>query len=72
MLLANHGVVAIGDTVEDACLLAAQVEWAAEIAYLARTLGGETALSADEQAWYGRNYGIALGCGSPGMASSDR
>jgi L-fuculose-phosphate aldolase len=72
VLLANHGVVAIGDTVEDACLLAAQVEWAAEIAYLARTLGGETALSADEQAWYGRNYGIALGCGSPGMASSDR
>jgi len=57
VLLANHGVVAVGETAEEACLLAAQVEWAANIAYLARTLGGETPLTPDEQAWIGRNYG---------------
>jgi L-fuculose-phosphate aldolase len=60
VLLANHGVVAIGETVEDACLVAAQAEWAAEVAYLARTLGGEIALSADELAWFGRNYGVTI------------
>jgi L-fuculose-phosphate aldolase len=60
VLLANHGVVAVGDTAEDACLLAAQVEWAANIAYLARTLGGETALTPEEQAWFGRNYGMTF------------
>jgi L-fuculose-phosphate aldolase len=57
VLLANHGVVALGDTAEEAGLLAAQVEWAANIAYLARTLGGETILSPEEQDWIGRNYG---------------
>jgi L-fuculose-phosphate aldolase len=57
VLLANHGVVALGETAEEAGLLAAQVEWAANIAYLARTLGGETVLTPEEQAWFGRNYG---------------
>jgi L-fuculose-phosphate aldolase len=57
ILLANHGVVALGETAEEAGLLAAQVEWAANIAYLARTLGGETVLTPEEQAWLGRNYG---------------
>jgi L-fuculose-phosphate aldolase len=60
VLLANHGVVAIGETVENACTVAAQVEWAAQVAYLARTLGGEIALTADEQAWFAGNYGITF------------
>lgn len=57
VLLANHGVVALGETAEEAGLLAAQVEWAAHIAYLARTLGGETVLTPEQQDWIGRNYG---------------
>jgi L-fuculose-phosphate aldolase len=60
VLLANHGVVAIGETVEDACLVAAQVEWAAQVACLARTLGGGIALTPDEQAWFGGNYGMTF------------
>ncbi len=66
VLLANHGVVAIGDTVEDAYLVAAQVEWVAEIVYVARTLGGEHVLTPEEQAWIGRNYGIDFARPSPG------
>ncbi len=61
VLLANHGVVAIGETVEDACAVAAQVEWAAQVACLARTLGGGIALTADEQAWFAGNYGMTFG-----------
>jgi L-fuculose-phosphate aldolase len=58
VLLANHGVVAVGHTVESACLVAAQVEWAAQIAYLARTLGGEVPLTREQQEWFARNYGF--------------
>jgi L-fuculose-phosphate aldolase len=58
VLLANHGVVAVGHTVESACLVAVQVEWAAQVAYLARTLGGEIPLTREEQAWFASNYGI--------------
>lgn len=60
VLLANHGVVAIGDTVEDAFLVAAQVEWVATVACLARVLGGETVLSPAEQDWIGHNYGVSF------------
>ena len=38
VLLANHGVVAIGPTVGDAYVVAQSVEWTAEICHLARTL----------------------------------
>ena len=48
VLLANHGVVALGPTVDDAYLVAQAVEWTAEICHLARTLvaagHGETVL----------------------------
>ena len=38
MLLANHGVVAIGAELDDAYVVAQSVEWTAEICLLARTL----------------------------------
>jgi L-fuculose-phosphate aldolase len=47
-LLANHGTVTIGDTVEQAVDLALQLEWLASVAYHA-TLAGRPALLSDEQ-----------------------
>ena len=64
VLLANHGVVAIGPTVDDAYLVAQSVEWTAEICHLARTLvaagAGETVLDAEVQAAMARNYGVTI------------
>lgn len=65
VLLANHGVVAIGDTAESAYLVAAQVEWTAEVCWLARGLGGETALTPQEQDMVAGTYGIALARETP-------
>jgi L-fuculose-phosphate aldolase len=47
-LLANHGAVTIGETIETAVDLAFQLEWLAEVAYYA-TLAGTPSLLADEQ-----------------------
>ena len=47
-LLANHGTVTIGDTIEQAVDLALQLEWLASVAYHA-TLAGRPALLDDEQ-----------------------
>ena len=64
VLLANHGVVAIGPTVDDAYVVAQSVEWTAEICHLARTLvaagAGETVLDAEVQAAMARNYGVTI------------
>lgn len=64
VLLANHGVVAIGSTVDDAALVARSVEWTAEICHLARTLvaagAGETVLDRDVQDAIARNYGVTI------------
>ncbi len=64
ILLANHGVVAIGDSVDEAELVAAQVEWIAEVVYLASTLRrdlGETViLPTGVQDAIGRNYGVSF------------
>jgi len=64
VLLANHGVVAVGPTVEDAALVARAVEWTAEICHLARTLvaagAGETVLDRAVQDAIGRNYGVTI------------
>ena len=65
ILLANHGVVALGDSVDQAELVAAQVEWIAEVAYLASTLrsdlGAVKVLPRDMQDAIGRNYGVTFG-----------
>jgi L-fuculose-phosphate aldolase len=47
-LLANHGAVAIADTVDAAVDLALQLEWLASVAYYA-TLAGRPSLLDDEQ-----------------------
>jgi L-fuculose-phosphate aldolase len=59
-LLANHGVVAIGPDVDAAYLIAAQVEWIAEVSYLARTLGHQEVLPRAVQDGIGGNYGITI------------
>jgi L-fuculose-phosphate aldolase len=64
VLLANHGVVAIGASVEQAFTIAAQVEWIAEVTYLASTLDPSlknvVVLPNDAQDLIGRNYGFAV------------
>ena len=64
VLLANHGVVALGPSVNDAYLVAQAVEWTAEICHLARTLvaagHGETVLDRSAQAAIARNYGVTI------------
>ena len=64
ILLSNHGVVALGDSVDQAELVAAQVEWIAEVAYLASTLrrdlGEVMVLPREMQDAIGRNYGVTF------------
>jgi L-ribulose-5-phosphate 4-epimerase len=68
VLLANHGVVALADNLDDAYLVARSVEWTAEICILARQLGGEHVLSPEVQDAVGRNYGVHI---SHGESRSD-
>ena len=64
MLLANHGVVAIAPTLDEAFDVAQAVEWTAEICHLARTLlaagAGEHVLDRAAQEAIGRNYGVEI------------
>ena len=71
VLLANHGVVAIGPTLDEAFTVAHSVEWTAEICHLARTLvaagAGEHVLDAQIQDAMARNYGVTIArASSPG------
>ncbi len=64
VLLANHGVVAIGPDVDAAYLVAESVEWTAEICHLARTLiaagAEEHVLDRDVQEVIARTYGVPI------------
>ena len=64
VLLANHGVVAVGPTLDDAFTVAHSVEWTAEICHLARTLAaagtGEHELDVVIQEAIARNYGVTI------------
>ncbi len=60
VLLANHGVVAVADTAAAAWLVAAQVEWIAEVTAVARLLGGEHVLERRWQDAIGTNYGVTI------------
>ena len=64
VLLANHGVVAIAPTLDEAFDVAQAVEWTAEICHLARTLlaagTGEHVLDRAVQEAIGRNYGVEI------------
>ncbi len=69
VLLANHGVVAVGSDLDAAYLVAQSVEWTAEICHLARTLAaagaGEHTLDADVQDAISRTYGVAIARRAP-------
>lgn len=64
VLLANHGVVALGPTLAEAETVARAVEWTAEICHHARTLlaagAGEHVLDEAVQQAIARNYGVPL------------
>lgn len=64
VLLANHGVVALGDSVRQAYTVAEQVEWIAEVTHHASTLRhdlpGVVAIPSDQQDLIGRNYGFRV------------
>jgi L-fuculose-phosphate aldolase len=64
VLLANHGVVAVGPDLDVAYLVAQSVEWTAQICYLARTLlaadAAEHVLDRDVLDAIARNYGLTI------------
>jgi L-fuculose-phosphate aldolase len=64
ILLANHGVVAVGESVEQAFTIASQVEWIAEVTHLASTLDPSlrnvVVLPIESQDLIGRNYGFSV------------
>jgi L-fuculose-phosphate aldolase len=70
ILLANHGVVTCGTDIWDAYYKMEKVEHAAQITLIARLLGGETVLSAEEveklraisEPVYGKNPSARLAC----------
>ncbi len=65
VLLANHGVVAIADDLEVAYNVAAQVEWVANVLYLASTIpsnvGSAVVLEPEVQDLIGRSYSVGIG-----------
>ncbi len=71
VLLANHGVVALGDSAEAAYVIAAQVEWIAEVTYLASTLDPKltnvAVLPLDQQNLIASNYQFTIA--RPGSAA---
>jgi ribulose-5-phosphate 4-epimerase/fuculose-1-phosphate aldolase len=64
VLLANHGVVAVAPTLDDAYLVAQSVEWTAQICHLARTLSaagdGAHHLDRSVQAAIAATYGVPI------------
>jgi L-fuculose-phosphate aldolase len=64
VLLANHGVVAVGASVEQAYTVAAQVEWIAEVTHhasqLRPELPGVVVLPSDVQEIMARNYNFLI------------
>jgi ribulose-5-phosphate 4-epimerase/fuculose-1-phosphate aldolase len=69
VLLANHGVVAVGSDLDAAYLVAQSVEWTAEICHLARTLiaagAAEHTLDVEVQDAISRTYGVAIARRAP-------
>jgi L-fuculose-phosphate aldolase len=57
ILLANHGPVAVADTLTTAVRLAAQVEWVAEVYYRARLIGTPHLIEPAHQAAMAESYG---------------
>ncbi len=55
-LMAHHGIVAIGKSVQDALRVAHEIEGVAELQFLARTIGNAPALSRSEMARVGAKF----------------
>jgi L-fuculose-phosphate aldolase len=76
VLLANHGVVAIGDDVDSAYTVAAQVEWIAEVTHHAAALQpelpGVVVLTDDQQNLIAKNYGFTVVIGQDRAISVHR
>jgi L-fuculose-phosphate aldolase len=80
VLLANHGVVAIGETVAKAYTVAQQVEWIAEVTHHAATLkpalkpalAGVVVIPSDQQDLIGRNYGFSVSRQLPSRGGASR
>lgn len=70
VLLANHGVVAIGPDLESAYVVAQQVEWVAEVYVMARQLGGVNVLTSEQQDALAANYGVQLPASPPDRTDS--
>lgn len=74
ILLANHGVVALGESLDKAELVAAQVEWIAEVLYLSSTLrpdlGPTVVLPRNMQDAIGHNYGVTFSREGTSLADS--
>jgi L-fuculose-phosphate aldolase len=76
VLLANHGVVALGASVSKAYLIAAQVEWIAEVTHHAATLDpnlrGVVTIPHDQQDLIGTNYAFSVARQQPARADASR
>ena len=48
VLMRNHGAVAVGETLDEALAVAVNLEWLAQLAYLAAAAGGGTTIDAEE------------------------
>lgn len=59
-LLANHGPVAIGPSLDDAYLIAHQVEWVAMVTHRAAALGEAHVLTPRQQNSIGATYGFTV------------
>lgn len=59
-LVANHGCVAVGATLDAAVLVAMQVEWIAHVTFVARSVGPVHVITHEHQDAIARNYGITV------------
>ena len=59
-LLANHGPLTVGTTLEAAYMVAQQVEWIAQVSFVARSLGHVHVIAPEEQDEIARTYGFLV------------
>ncbi len=58
IILANHGPVALGDSVAEATETVMMVEWISEVYYRALSIGTPVVLTPEQQAALASNYGV--------------
>jgi len=60
-LLANHGPVAVGASLDAALLVAMEVEWIAQITFVARSVGPVHVITSEHQDAIARSCGVIVG-----------